>query len=61
VFHAIQFASLARVKHLVAFHHDPAHDDATIDRIIVEAIEQARPAFHVTAAEEGTVLTVGAA
>jgi phosphoribosyl 1,2-cyclic phosphodiesterase len=59
VSHAIQFATLARVKHLVPFHHDPAHDDATIDRIIAQAIKQTGPGFHVTGAEEGAVFEMG--
>ena len=31
--HAIALADQAGVGHLVAFHHDPAHDDATLDRL----------------------------
>src|SRR5436190_11440268 len=58
VAHAIQFATLARVQHLVPFHHDPAHNDATIDRIITEAVQQAKPSFRVTAAEEGAVFNL---
>jgi len=58
--HAIEFAGLARTKHLIAFHHDPAHDDATLDRLIAEEIERERPAFHVTAAQEGAVFEIGA-
>jgi len=53
VSHALQFATMARVKHLVPFHHDPAHNDSAIDRIITGALRQAKPAFRVTAAEEG--------
>ena len=30
--HALAFARLANVKHLMPFHHDPAHDDDTLDR-----------------------------
>jgi ribonuclease BN (tRNA processing enzyme) len=59
VAHALQFATMARVKHLVPFHHDPAHNDATIDHIIAQATKQARPAFRVTAAQEGAVFNVG--
>ncbi|HTL54700.1 MAG TPA: MBL fold metallo-hydrolase [Candidatus Limnocylindrales bacterium] len=53
--HALQFAALARTKHLVAFHHDPAHDDTTLDRLMAVAIAQAAPPFAVTAAAEGAV------
>ena len=57
--HALQFAALARTKHLVAFHHDPAHDDATLDRLMAVAIAQAAPPFAVTAAAEGAVFELG--
>ena len=57
--HALEFAALAQAKHLVAFHHDPAHDDVTLDRLTAEAIAQAAPAFAVTAAAEGAVFEVG--
>jgi len=52
---ALEFAALAGTKHLVAFHHDPAHDDAMLDRLMAAAIAQAAPAFPVTAAKEGAV------
>jgi phosphoribosyl 1,2-cyclic phosphodiesterase len=57
--HAIQFASLARAKHLVAFHHDPGHDDATLDRLVAEAISEEQPGFQVTAAAEGAAFEIG--
>ena len=56
--HAIQFATLARARHLLAFHHDPAHDDSTFDRLIVEATSQEQPTFQVTAVAEGAVFEV---
>jgi phosphoribosyl 1,2-cyclic phosphodiesterase len=31
--HALEFARLAQVRHLIAFHHDPGHDDETIDEL----------------------------
>lgn len=55
---AIQFATLARARHLLAFHHDPAHDDATLDRLIVESISREQPGFKVTAAAEGAVFEI---
>jgi phosphoribosyl 1,2-cyclic phosphodiesterase len=58
--HALQFATLARVKHLVLFHHDPAHSDAVIDRILARAIQLGKPGFSLTAAEEGAVFKIGA-
>jgi ribonuclease BN (tRNA processing enzyme) len=32
----VELCQLADVKHLVLFHHEPAHDDATIDRVLSE-------------------------
>jgi phosphoribosyl 1,2-cyclic phosphodiesterase len=54
VSHAFSFAALADVKHLVPFHHDPAHSDDTIDRLIDAATAAAQPAFAVTPGAEGT-------
>lgn len=52
---ALDFATLAGVKRLVPFHHDPAHTDADIDRLLAQAIDETRPAFEVTPGCEGTV------
>jgi ribonuclease BN (tRNA processing enzyme) len=52
--HAITFAKLADVKHLVLFHYDPTHDDESLDRLITEAIASTTPSFKVTPATEGT-------
>jgi PAS domain-containing protein len=57
--HMLAFAMLAQVKHLVTFHHDPAHDDETLDRITAEAVRAARPPFPVTAGAEGATFEVG--
>ena len=35
--YAVRVAAAARVGRLVLFHHDPSHDDATIDRLEAEA------------------------
>jgi ribonuclease BN (tRNA processing enzyme) len=52
---SLQFARLAGVKHLVPFHHDPAHSDEDLDRLMSEAIAAAQPDFRVTSAVEGAV------
>ena len=49
----VRLANAAQVKTLVIFHHDPDHDDATMDRIAAEA-ETARPGTLV--AREGMEL-----
>ena len=30
----LKFATMARVKHLVPFHHDPGHTDEDVDRFV---------------------------
>ena len=57
--HVLAFAELARIRHLVTFHHDPAHSDDDIDRLTAEATDAANPAFAVTAGTEGTVFELG--
>lgn len=37
--YAVQVAAAAEVGQLVLFHHDPSHDDDTLDRLLVEARE----------------------
>jgi phosphoribosyl 1,2-cyclic phosphodiesterase len=55
---AIEFAALAQTRRLVLFHHDPAHDDQTIDALHMAAVAAARPPFEVLAAAEGLTLGV---
>jgi len=50
----VRLCDAARVKTFVIFHHDPAHDDAFMDRVAKSA-EKARPGTLV--AREGMVLT----
>jgi phosphoribosyl 1,2-cyclic phosphodiesterase len=57
--HALAFAALARARHLVTFHHDPAHHDDDIDRLTREATAAARVSCTVTAGAEGAVFEVG--
>ena len=53
---ALAFASAAGAKRLVLFHHDPGHSDATIDRIVAEAIECCPEPFEVVRGTEGLTL-----
>jgi phosphoribosyl 1,2-cyclic phosphodiesterase len=57
--HALAFAKLTRAKHLVTFHHDPAHDDDDIDRLTAEATAAVRVPCAVTAGAEGGVFELG--
>jgi len=56
---AMQFAELVRAKHLVPFHHDPSHDDLTLERMISRTVAAIKPTFQVTTAKEGAVFEVG--
>jgi phosphoribosyl 1,2-cyclic phosphodiesterase len=59
--HAMAFASLAEVGHLVTCHHDPGHSDDDVDRLTTEATVRVRPRYAVTAGAEGAVFDIGAA
>ncbi|GAC1463775.1 MAG: MBL fold metallo-hydrolase [Chloroflexota bacterium] len=56
---AIAFAALAGVRHLVAFHHDPSHDDQALDNHLATAIAAHQPSFTVTPAREGAIFDIG--
>jgi ribonuclease BN (tRNA processing enzyme) len=55
---ALDFAALSEVKHLVPFHYDPGHTDVDIDRLMDEAIAEAKPAFRVTPGLEGATFQI---
>ncbi|HVO26161.1 MAG TPA: MBL fold metallo-hydrolase [Candidatus Margulisiibacteriota bacterium] len=55
---ALKFAALSRVKQLVPFHHDPAHTDDDLDRMVAAA-QAATPAFTIRPGTEGAVFEVG--
>jgi phosphoribosyl 1,2-cyclic phosphodiesterase len=57
---AVAFATLAEVRHLVTFHHDPAYDDATMDRLYAGARAADLP-FELTVAYEGLELELAGA
>ena len=52
--HAVAFADLAGVRRLALFHHDPDHDDETLDGLLAEARSAMRTA-EVVAGCEGAV------
>jgi phosphoribosyl 1,2-cyclic phosphodiesterase len=49
----LRFAALARVRHLVTFHHDPSHSDADIEAMIAGAPSRSELGFELTAGAEG--------
>jgi phosphoribosyl 1,2-cyclic phosphodiesterase len=60
---AVELALLADVKHLVLFHHEPVHDDRTIERTLEETrryaeISQPGTTMAVTAAYDGLEIVV---
>lgn len=48
----------AVIEYLVPFHHDPAHTDADLDRLVAEAVHAAKPFFKVTPGTEGATFTL---
>lgn len=56
--HALKFAALAEVRHLVAFHHDPGHDDDALDRLWAPHLAATHLPFALTVAQEGLVVDV---
>ena len=58
--HAFEFAALAGTRELVPFHHDPSHDDDTLDRLLKGAVQRFKPAYKVSCGHEGAVFELGA-
>jgi phosphoribosyl 1,2-cyclic phosphodiesterase len=56
---AFEFANRVGAKELVPFHHDPSHNDETLDQLLASAVLKFRPACRVTAGREGTTFGVG--
>jgi len=56
---AVRVAHEAGVRQLVLFHHDPAHTDADVDRLLDRARELAGERFMVGAAREGERIIPG--
>ncbi|MBI3455233.1 MAG: hypothetical protein HY002_05540 [Candidatus Rokubacteria bacterium] len=57
--HTLRFAAAAGVKHLLTFHHDPGHDDLTLDRLIEEAQNSFDLPFQLSPGTEGATLDLG--
>lgn len=50
---AIEFAAQADVRQLILFHHDPEHDDVTLDSLVARTMDREQPRFRVVAGTEG--------
>jgi phosphoribosyl 1,2-cyclic phosphodiesterase len=60
--YAVNVAAQAGAKRLALFHHDPAHDDATLDRLSAAATAQGEDAgIEVLAAYEGLTIAFDSA
>ncbi len=55
----LDFAAAAGVKHLVPFHHDPAHSDAVLDRLFEEVRKSRELGFELSVAAEGVCFELG--
>jgi phosphoribosyl 1,2-cyclic phosphodiesterase len=58
--HAFQFAGLCNVRHFAPFHHDPNHNDDTLDRMFEQTIQAMEPSYRVTPSREGMEIEVSA-
>lgn len=54
-----EFAGQVGTRELVTFHHDPSHDDATLDQLLAQATRIFRPSYRVCAGQEGLVFELG--
>jgi len=59
ILQAMALAEAAEVATLAAFHHDPSHNDAQLDRLFGAAVEERDWPFEFTPACEGTTLGLG--
>jgi phosphoribosyl 1,2-cyclic phosphodiesterase len=59
--HAFEFAARVGAKEMIPFHHDPSHDDATLDGLLAAAVERFEPSFRVAGGCEGAVFGLGSA
>jgi ribonuclease BN (tRNA processing enzyme) len=58
--YAVRVAATAEVGQLVLFHHDPSHDDETLDRLLIGARELGCElgVHSIVAAFEGLTITL---
>ena len=55
----LAFAKAAEVRHLVPFHHDPAHTDLILDQLYEEVRKHDSLPFELSPAREGASFEVG--
>jgi ribonuclease BN (tRNA processing enzyme) len=54
-----EFAARVGAKQVVLFHHDPSHDDATLERMLEQAMQRFKPPCKVLCGSEGAVFELG--
>jgi ribonuclease BN (tRNA processing enzyme) len=59
--HTLGLATVAGVRRLVTFHHDPSHDDDTLTRLLDEACKDVVFPFDIVPGTEGLSMEVLAA
>jgi ribonuclease BN (tRNA processing enzyme) len=57
--HAFEFAARVGAKRIVPFHHDPSHDDETLDRLLDHALAAFKCPCAVSPGREGTTFELG--
>jgi ribonuclease BN (tRNA processing enzyme) len=57
--HAFEFAARVGAKEMVLFHHDPSHDDDTLEHMLDDALRRFEPPFRVSGGCEGAAFEVG--
>jgi phosphoribosyl 1,2-cyclic phosphodiesterase len=57
--HAFRFGELTKVKEFVPFHHDPAHTDRMLDKMIADTVAEVEPSYRVIPGKEGAEIEVG--
>ncbi len=57
--HALRFAIHAKVRSFVAFHHDPAHSDKDVKKLLKDGVAAVKPSFPVVGGAENKCFTLG--
>jgi phosphoribosyl 1,2-cyclic phosphodiesterase len=55
---AVRFAVITRARRLVTFHHDPAHDDGTLDSLVNVALAECDCDVDLVAGTEGATFSM---
>lgn len=55
---ALAFATAAKVRHFVAFHHDPSHTDAILETLYSDVRERSELPFELSVGFEGQIFEI---